>query len=570
MLSNGFTTEPTPAETAVLDEFSRVLDGHLEHWRARRRDREPGATSPVLLQIDGPGRSLLLDKVAKRLDADRDGDSWSVIRFDAWQYQRVPPPWWWLIKSINDQLQRRIERVEQRKGLRRWRWRDARWRLKLLTRDLVVALPVLAVAVALAFVAWLFSHASGPVEILQWVVTAAAAVTAVVGLGASVTNAIRRHLLVSSPAGANAVLQTSDPMAELMERYRFLIRSAGTDIAILIDNLDRCRADYVVALLEGIQTLFRNEPQDLDDPMVLYVMAADRGWLCDSYLSVYDEFKASMSEPGRPFGQKFLDKVFDFSLRIPTVPAAASLATGAARQRGLDEAIERIEKAESEGDVRLILREVERRDAPARAAVGPPNHELRLRAVRQLAALEYVQFSQDTERELRVLAADAEPGPAIVRHLVAAYCVQRTALLLGGHAFDADDGAIRRLGLWTILGLRWPLLADQLARTPAWIGALAEGDAPDGAGDEIGAVFTLPEARRFGELAGEAGLDADAVIRFTAPIELRRQPSSTARAGRFARGRAGNAAPASAPSSDRPAATPIAAATPSAKSPGAA
>jgi hypothetical protein len=46
----------------------------------------------------------------------------------------------------------------------------------------------------------------------------------------------------------------------------------------------------------------------------------------------------------------------------------------------------------------------------------------------------------------------------IVRHLAAAYCVQRTKLLLAGHAIDHDAGAIRRLGLWTLLGLCWPLL----------------------------------------------------------------------------------------------------------------
>src|ERR1044071_7262875 len=127
MLSNGFTSEPTPAENAVLAEFSHVLVGHLLHWRKRRDDREPGATSPVLLQIDGPGRSLLLDKVAARLEASEEGRSWSVIRFDAWQYQRVPPPWWWLIKAIDDQLQRRIEKRRERRGRR---WRDYRWRLK--------------------------------------------------------------------------------------------------------------------------------------------------------------------------------------------------------------------------------------------------------------------------------------------------------------------------------------------------------------------------------------------------------------------------------------------------------
>ena len=142
-------------------------------------------------------------------------------------------------------------------------------------------------------------------------------------------------------------------------------------------------------------------------------------------------------------------------------------------------------------------------------------------------------------------------------------------MLLGGHAFDDDDAAIRRLGLWTILGLRWPLLADQLALRPAWIEHLAAGRAPDGASAEIGAVYALPEARRLGELAEAAGLDRDAVTRFTIPIEIGRQPSRAGRGpGRFTGRRAGNAAPASDPSSESPAETPIAAATPSAKSPG--
>ena len=61
MLSHGFSSEPTAAENAVLDEISRVLAGHLEQWRKRRRKRDPQASSPVLLQIDGPGRSLFLD-----------------------------------------------------------------------------------------------------------------------------------------------------------------------------------------------------------------------------------------------------------------------------------------------------------------------------------------------------------------------------------------------------------------------------------------------------------------------------------------------------------------------------
>jgi hypothetical protein len=531
MLSRGFSSGPTRAEDAVLDEISRVLVEHLDHWRNRRRHHERGATSPVLIQIDGPGRSLFLEKVAGMLDpaaCGGDGEPpelgrWTVIRFDAWQYQRVAPPWWWLIKAIDQQLRARLARLDGAKGLRRWRRRDYRWRSRLLLDDLAVAVPPILVAVLLAVGAWLVSGKHGVVEILQWAATAVAAVTAVVGLGYSAVNALRRHLLVASPAGARAVLQTSDPMTELMERYRFLIESTGTDVAILIDNLDRCRADYVVELLEGIQTLFKDELRETTQAMVLYVVAADRGWLCDSYLTVYDEFKESTREPGRPFGQAFLDKVFDFSLRIPTVPAATSLAAERASEHALGAKAEHIMAAERELDVRSRLIELERADAPAGRDPGPPNQDLRRHAVRRLAALEYASMSRscpDTEDELRELAAIAEPGPEILRHLFTGYCVQRTVLLLSGHAIDCDANAIRRLALWTILTLRWPLLTDWLKQNPDGIAALRDRAAPTPADGEIAAVFALPEATRLGELAVSYGLDGDAVRRFTVPIDV--------------------------------------------------
>jgi hypothetical protein len=542
MLSQGFSSGPTTAENAVLDEISGVLTGHLEHWRSRRREGERQATSPVLIQIDGPGRSLFLEKVAGLLDPEaygaRDADErteppdlgrWTVVRFDAWQYQRVAPPWWWLIKAIDQQLRERILRFEGSKALRGWRRRDIGWRAKLLGGDLWVAAPALLIAVLLAAGAWLLSSANGIIEVLQWLVTAAAAITAVLGIGYSAASALRRHLLVTSPAGARAVLETSDPMSELMERYRFLIESTGTDVAILIDNLDRCRADYIVELLEGIQTLFRDEAQASTQAMVLYIIAADRGWLCDSYLTVYDEFKDSAREPGRPFGQTFLDKVFDFSLRIPTVPAATSLAAEHATQHGLDAQAEPIASAKREIDVRRQLTALERADAVATETPGPPNQGLRLCAVHRLADLEYESSTKscpDTEDELRELAAMAEPGPAIVRHLVAAYCVQRTVLLLGGHAIDHDDGAIKRLALWTILTLRWPLLAEWLTQHPDGIERLRDGAGPVDAGPELAAVYALPEARRFGVLAGELRLDSAAVRRFATPIDLLGDQSS--------------------------------------------
>jgi hypothetical protein len=143
--------------------------------------------------------------------------------------------------------------------------------------------------------------------------------------------------------------------------------------------------------------------------------------------------------------------------------------------------------------------------------------------MRRLVDLEYVSSSricQDTEQQLRELAALAEPGPSVVRHLVAAYCVQRTVLLLGGHEVDVDDDAITRLGLWTILTLRWSLLAEWIRQHPDDIDGLADGHAPTGVRDEIAAVYELPEAQRLGRLAREYELDGDAVRRYATPIDV--------------------------------------------------
>src|SRR5919204_60121 len=95
---------------------------------------------------------------------------------------------------------------------------------------------------------------------------------------------IGKTSLLGSPRGAVAVLQrTRDPMGIVKRRFDFLIRRIDAPVAIFIDDLDRCRSDYVVELLEGIQTLFVTS-------QVTYVVAADRGWLCESYAKIYEDF----------------------------------------------------------------------------------------------------------------------------------------------------------------------------------------------------------------------------------------------------------------------------------------
>jgi hypothetical protein len=235
------------------------------------------------------------------------------------------------MSALDKQLRERHRRI----GWRHWalhRWRDVRERLLYLGKDLLWVVP----GALIFLIGWRLS--AGTIwPFLKWFVTAAGGIAALLALLSSVGNALRRFLLAESPRGTTVLLRSTDPMEDLLRRYAFLVRSAGGPIIVLIDNLDRCRAAYVVEMLEGIQTLLRHpgspkrwslrRPRSpARGPLIAFVVAADGGWLCDSYLHVYKEFEHSAQEPGRPFGLIFVDKIFDVALRIPTVPAAVAQA----------------------------------------------------------------------------------------------------------------------------------------------------------------------------------------------------------------------------------------------------
>jgi hypothetical protein len=536
-----------PAETAVLDALASVVVAHL---RRSASERAHDGADPVLIQVDGPGRTMFLEKLEATLDPEgaspADGGAvtaapvledttepeqqgWTAIWFDAWQYQRLAPPWWWLMSALDKQLRQRY----WRRGWRHWalhRWRDIRERLLYLGEDLLWVLPG-----ALVFlIGWqLSSQTMWP--FVTWVLTVSGGAAALVALFTSVSNALRRYLLAESPRGTTALLRSTDPMEDLLRRYAFLVRSAGGPIIVLIDNLDRCHAQYVVEMLEGIQTLLRNPrapkrwtlrrtPSPTGCPPIAFVVAADGGWLCDSYLHVYKEFEASVHEPGRPFGLLFVDKIFDVALRIPTVPAAAAQAAPAPGDRPSVE--DPFGDCETEREVRRMLRRAEH--ARGRKEVPLPVPELRQYAVLRLARIELKGDSRtrrqclDTARELDELLAVLDPGTTVQRRLDTAYCVMRTTQLLAGHAVDDDDDAICRLGLWTILEVSWPLLAEHLTRHPADVEHLGADRSPDGMDEKLAAVLAHPVARRLAGGVGGVRLRPADVERFTTALRAPR------------------------------------------------
>ena len=218
-------------------------------------------------------------------------------------------------------------------------------------------------------------------QFLKWLTGIIGGLATLLALLWSISNAVRR-LLVASPVNARRSAPTSDPMRDLQRRYAFLMSLIGTPVVIVVHHLDRCRADYVVELLEGIQTLLKNSADPT--PFVALIVPAARAWLCDSYLHVYEEFGDIAKEPGRPFGLRFLENVFDYALRVPSVPPAASLILDV---KGTEDTCKSIREGSSEQAIRELIAHAEQGFATTHQS-RRPLYNLRVAAVERLGELE--------------------------------------------------------------------------------------------------------------------------------------------------------------------------------------
>ena len=453
--------EPLPVETvgtlsdapALVDAlgrqaFAEVLASRVKQVSQTLRSGKLGSDAAFILHIDGPwgsGKSSILNFL--KTDLEKSDPAWLVVEFNAWRNQQRVPAWWPIISHVGAAASA-LSWFHYPRA--RWVWTAWNMRMRWVPLMLTAVLTVAFIYFAWRAVAG--DKATDFLGVMKDMVAGALALATLAGLAWTTS----RSIFFGSKTAAEAYVQsTAEPFRPIIDLFEHLVSAIGRPVAVFIDDIDRCDCTYVIDLLEGIQTLLRSAP-------VVYVVAGDRKWICSSFEKRYVDFGGQIGVPGRPLGYLFLDKVFQLSTAIPrlsTVRQAAFwrrlLESGEQGAHTSPDAIKQLEAdAERELKGKTSHEDIQRQINSTEE--GTLEREtIRAAAAKQITSPEAIRAA---EHRLQPLAGLLEPNPRSMKRLVNSYGLNHARAFLEGREVEVEA-----LARWTIVELRWPLLADYLA-----------------------------------------------------------------------------------------------------------
>ena len=457
---------------ALVDELGRRPFAEILAARIEEVHRSSAQAGAFMVNLHGPwgaGKTSVMNFLKANLQDEEKRapkDLWVVVEFNAWRHQRLQPPWWSLIKAIQAQAVEQLEKSPDRAARlrRRWLW----WRFRADWLPSIFSVTFILAALLIMTVTLVRQGASmaGDAGVGKAIELGLGLVSAFVAAGAAIVTLSRSLLFGSATAAQSYMDARSDPFGPIITLFEHLVKEIERPLAVFIDDLDRCDSEYVIALLEGIQTLLRTR-------RVTYVVAGDRKWICTCFENKYQEFAKTIGEPGRPLGYLFLDKVFQVSAAVPRLSPMvqrnywqALLKSGT----GAEPSVVETERKVAEGRAQEQLRGVRTKEEFDRkieqaAATGDARVEQAMRAAvaKQITSPDVLK---ETEHRLRAFADLLEPNPRAMKRLVNAYGMYQAA-----HVLERRTVSPEALARWTIVELRWPLLAECIAGRPDLLNA---------------------------------------------------------------------------------------------------
>ncbi len=474
---------PTEIDELGSRPFAQILAERIHEvwarpkknqWTASPRTEEmPGEAFGVLIHGPwGSGKTSLLNFLRQELVSGGLGQKWMVVDFNAWRYQGMGPPWWALLNAVYRQRFRALRKISFFRALRlvirdRW-WRFQAGRaFQILTGALIL------------WGIWFMTEADleGNVETL---LRTLAGLMTLWGAGVLFS----RFWLMGSSRSARIFMEHHrDSVPMIVRHFKKMVQGACQPCAVFIDDLDRCEGSYVVELLQEIQTFFH-------ESKVVFVVAADRKWLRASYEQSYGEFNGSIGQAGHPLSHLFLEKMFQISVPVPRMPVAT--------QRRYWDRLTEMKASKSPKKVETELRRAEKE---AEKILGRESDEEKIlfkvhdyrgdllvqQALLGVAAKRIMKpaAGKKSEHLLHPFVDLLDPNPRSMKRFINAYTFRKAIALLEGS--DMETGP---LALWTLMELRWPLLADYLTDHPEMVERIGSELAADGIPSDIKELFT--------------------------------------------------------------------------------
>lgn len=415
----------------------------------------------------GSGKSTFLNLVKQNLDTEK--RKWVVINYNAWQNQHISPPWWSFIDQVYRQSLEKLSFWEKIFLCVKEKYRRV-LKYSSAYKAMLFSISVLLILVLFNYKREIFSiliqlfsfneeaKESFTVEGLSKLFLA---IGVIIGVVISLAKFFSFPLLMQSSKEANSFMQrAADPMNKIKEHFNSLvgdINKMGFDIAVFIDDIDRCNRQYTVQLLEGIQTLFKEKK-------VLYIVAGDKSWITSCFENNYSEFSKNLTAKGENLGDLFLEKAFQLSIRMPEVSEKS-------KENFWKEIIGA--KEDSNDKEKTKLTEVERTEIKKKVVDSYANNENNSTTLNNLET-EY-NISSEVASDIAIEALDENvedvrhlllsfhkslnPNPRSIKRLANYYTMYRNTLIA-----EKADFLPTKLFRWLLLEDKYPILVKQFLK----------------------------------------------------------------------------------------------------------
>ncbi|MCU1518726.1 MAG: hypothetical protein JWQ75_3447 [Pseudarthrobacter sp.] len=487
------TSDRTNWSTDAPAEKDSLGRAYLAKALAERLRLLRGTRDSFLVQIDGPwgsGKSTLFRFLKSELEAK----DFLIVEINAWREQQVGIQWW----TLHNALREAVEADSPHPF-----WASLLSRVHVIQTRLFPFVATLIVLVAV--VTGLLLLADLDLTTGGEIADSVGKIVSLVALTIAGVTASYRFLLPESRRSANSFVSNSaNPMSEVRRLFARTLQRTKKPVAFLIDDLDRCDGDYIVEFLEVVQTLIRDSPRALHPAASSHpaagpyaFIAADGQWIRSSYEEHYSSVRLT-EVPGRPLGYLFLEKIFQLQVRLPAItddatqtfyeslllPSRSAGAVSAEQQALVANIREQVRLATTGQDV-------------FKAAEGTHliTDEATRMEVRGTAAVKFsgLGIQAETSHELARYGRLLEPNPRSIRLFVNTFGILQSLRVLEGITVQSGP-----LALWTLVEIRWPLLADYLRAHPDDIDPGQAEDLPEAiakllADADVSAVINHPD-----------------------------------------------------------------------------